>query len=415
MLGGERLSCAYASLDDKRHFLFGGLDANGPSTTVVEYNSTLHNWRTHPPVPGRRIASAAAATAIDDDRFLVAGGFTLSALSWCYVYDTRSEEWSTWPDLKIGRNSHVSVYTHNKKAYVIGGYNSNGDPLDSIEEIDLSLPTPSWRVLPQRLNKKRDGCCAIAHPKNPKIIILVGGYNKNDKCLRCCETICLDQLNEGQTRPLPPMTTPRAWHTLVLVENRFIVAMGGYDVSQRVSSVEYLDLEEEAKEQQWRLLPSMKTARRDFAAFYSSESHKIVVAGGWDGGKGLDTVEELPVLFRGHARSSRQLRELPRPRIRQGFDEMTGSLAAGIPPDVNLGPALGFHGQGSFDGTARSIPSRLDGTSVNTRGPLGQGSVVGAAGFATLREDADVSANTSVAMPRVKKKKKKRRWFPCRR
>ena len=87
-----------------------------------------------------------------------------------------------------------------------------------------------------------------------------------------------------------------------------------------MSSVEYLDLEEEAQEQQqWRPLPSMKTARCYFAAFYSTENHKIVVAGGLcEGLKTLDMVEELP-------RSSRQLREPrepPRPRIQQWLDEM---------------------------------------------------------------------------------------------
>ena len=114
----------------------------------------------------------------------------------------------------------------------------------------------------------------------------------------------------------------RAHHTLVLVENRFVVAMGGHDGSQHLSSVEYLDLEQEPKEQQWRLLPSMKTAGSRVAAFYSPRNHKIVVAGGWDGRKRLGTVEELPVFFRGHAHSSRQLREPPRPTIRQGLDEM---------------------------------------------------------------------------------------------
>ena len=70
-------------------------------------------------------------------------------------------------------------------------------------------------------------------------------------------------------------------------------------------------------------LPSMKTASSDFASFYSPENQKIVVAGGWDGGKGLDTVEELPVLFRGHVRSSLQLREPPRVRRK---NIMTGFL-----------------------------------------------------------------------------------------
>ena len=87
----------------------------------------------------------------------------------------------------------------------------------------------------------------------------------------------------------------------------------------------------------------------------------------------------------------------------------------GMPPDVNFDTGFGFDGQGSFDGAPRSIPSRPDGTSMSTPRPLRQGSVVGAAGLVTLREDDEVSAITSVTIPRVKDKKKKRRWFRWRR
>ena len=49
----------------------------------------------------------------------------------------------------------------------------------------------------------------------------------------------------------------------------------------------------------------IKAARARFAAFYSPQNHKIVVAGGvGDGHFALDTVEEFPVLFRGEAHSS---------------------------------------------------------------------------------------------------------------
>ena len=274
LLGGERWYCAYASLDDNRHFLFGGEDSNGQS---VEYTSTSQNFHTHPPLPEERNNSA--ATAIDDHRMLVVGSISSSTAKSCCVYDTRSKQWSTdWPLLNIGRGYHACVCTNDKKAYVVGGYDTNQYYLDSIEEIDLSLRTPRWRVLPQRLNKKRSGCRAIAHPKNPNNIIVVGGLCDNNY-LSCCEIIALNQTQEGQTRPLPSMTTPRAVHTLVLVENRFVVAMGGYDGSGAVSSVEYLDLEEPQEQQQWRPLPCIKASRCDFAAFYSPKNYKIVVAG----------------------------------------------------------------------------------------------------------------------------------------
>ena len=86
--------------------------------------------------------------------------------------------------------------------------------LDSIGEIDLSLPTPSWRVLPQRLNKERYGCCAIAQPKNPNYIVVGGGCDCGDKPLRCCEVICW---TKHLKKRLPSMMTPRVGHTLVLV------------------------------------------------------------------------------------------------------------------------------------------------------------------------------------------------------
>ena len=55
---------------------------------------------------------------------------------------------------------------------------------------------------------------------------------------------------------------------MVVVEKRFLVVIGGF----YLSSVEVLDLEEEPQEQQqWRLLPSMKTARSEGAAFYSAQ------------------------------------------------------------------------------------------------------------------------------------------------
>ena len=150
---GGRHHCAYASLDGNSHFLFGGFDKNGASSSEVVfleyYNSTLQYW-VDVPLPEEAFGSA--ATAIDDDHLLVVGGVYPSMEKVCVLYDNRSREESTdWPILNIGRHNHASVYTHNKKAYVIGGCNSNDGPLDSIEEIDLSLGTPGWRVLAQRL------------------------------------------------------------------------------------------------------------------------------------------------------------------------------------------------------------------------------------------------------------------------
>ena len=416
--GGGRHALAYASSlsslgdaqeEEDRHYVLGGYDAHGqPCRTVWETNVSLQTFATQTPLPESRLS--AAATAMDSQRFMIVGGITTSES--CQVYDTRTQQWITnhdnndnafsWPNLNIGRYQHAcccvstptttSTNNHNK-IYTIGGYSHNYGPLDVIEELDLSLPIPSWRILPQRLQQKRSGCCVVVDPHNPHNLIVVGGFNKKDKTLATCEIVSLEpqqpptpqqeaptaallqqqqqqqQQHQSTTttrrRTLPSMTTPRANHTMVLVENRFLVVMGGncYNHKHRfnnnhrnnkrnknhkkknkrhvvLSSVEVLDLEQEPHRLQWRTLPSMKTPRSRFAAFYSPRNHKIVVVAG--GGQQQqqhdnddndnndnndDTVEELQVHYR-------QQRRRPR-RRRQEEEEEGISSSSSLTPSTN--------------------------------------------------------------------------------
>ena len=95
--------------------MFGGEIARGRSSDVLEYDSARKSFSTHTPLPEERCC--AAATAIDNDRFLVVGGHTDTILfdESCRVYDTRTRKWSKdWPDLNIGRRGHTCVTTNNK-------------------------------------------------------------------------------------------------------------------------------------------------------------------------------------------------------------------------------------------------------------------------------------------------------------
>ena len=581
---------AYASLDEARHFVFGADDPNGRfSNVVVEYDSTSQNFATHTPLPEGRGLSA--ATAIDEHRLLVVGGYTGTVVGSCRMYDTRTKKWFTdWPDLNHARYLHTCVCTNNNKVYAIGGRNDqwrDGHALDTVEELDLSRGTPQWRILPQRLKKARAGCSAVVDPTNPNNIIVVGGECEG-YCEDSCEIVSLEQAQEGQTTTIPSLPTPRGHHTLVLVENRFVVAMGGYnDRGQTVSAVEVLDLGEDPLQRQWRPLPSIKTARYQFAAFYSARKNNIVVVGGRDDDDNcLDMVEELQFCFKelrkppplrklppgfmdsthrtelqrwlsetegqmrgfiqningreealiqerdenrrirndyivhvnemlSQARSILSLQEPGNPtktlssagnavvsphedvrnpppltKIPAGFMDAThrrdielwieetsqnkvayiaavdtqentlvrevnenrrvcdeyvarvrtlqnqargiigfidnprsavnaepgpSNIPADIPPQINVDRAFNYDEQQSFDGGARSIPSRPDGASVSTRGPFvfnGQGSLDGAARSIPSRAD-DVSEMTSTTMQSIKKKKKG--WFRRRR
>ena len=223
----------------------------------------------------------AAATAIDNDRFLVVGGHTDTILfdESCRVYDTRTRKWSKdWPDLNIGRRGHTCVTTNNK-VYVIGGCGYKKGSLDSIEVLDLSESTPRWRILPQRLKHKRS-CYAAATLEDPSKVIVVGGLNKNGD-LASCEIVCLEQGQEGQTRTVPSLMTPRCELSLVAVENRFLVAVGGKcNRWEHLSLVEVLDLAAAPEEQRWRSLPSMRTARYGCTAFFLQGTTKLWLRAG---------------------------------------------------------------------------------------------------------------------------------------
>ena len=315
---------AWPSLDQDRHFmLLEMFDENGYSSSVIwEYTYALKNITSHTPLPE---VMWFGVTAIDNHRFLVVGGTSPGTVCGksCRVYDTRTREWSQdWPDLNIGRIHHTCVTTNNK-VYVIGGYNyEEGGELDSIEELDLSVPTPRWRILPQRLQCNREVCCAAVDPKDPNKVIVVGGRNKSG-VLASCETVSLEEEQEGQTRTMPSLTTERYNFSLVAVKKRFLVVIGGERVtegtSERLSSVEVLDLYEAPEEQQWRALPSMRIVRRSFAALFSPRNNKIVVMGGGADPETMYTLEELQV----HGLERRA--PLPRQELGQDKDGWTAN------------------------------------------------------------------------------------------
>ena len=356
MRHGVRRDCACPSSDQDRLFICGNRrETNGTLYRIaLEYNSASQSFSTHTPLPDDR--GWLAATAIDDHRFLVVGGSPLSSSKSCCVYDTRTKEWSQdWPDLNIGRDRHTCV-TANNKVYVIGGYScEKGGSLDSIEELDLSLPTPRWRVLPQRLKTKRETCCAVVNPTDPNMVIVVGGWNSEHGILASCENVSLEgeQELEGHTRTIPSLTIKRYAFGLVVVENRFLVAIGGVNEGNYFASVEVLDLYEAPRDQQWRVLPSMRTPRASLAAFYSPRNHKIVVVGGCtEGGKLLDTAEELQV----HGFGFEQRAPLPHEGLGQdqdgGMQDQDGGMC-NRPPYQPLGkqPPLSELPTGCLDAT----------------------------------------------------------------
>lgn len=72
------------------------------------------------------------------------------------------------------------------------------------------------------------------------------------------------------------MSTPRGGVNCAVLGTR-LYAMGGFDGQQRLSSVEFLDLE--SPEKGWRSAPKMKVRRSNFGV--TSDGSRIFVIGGF--------------------------------------------------------------------------------------------------------------------------------------
>ena len=356
--GGERSLCSYATVvrynnddvrgvrntnnnndnnsnndnddneDDDELYLIGGWGATQKLHAVVSYNHTKRQWRDCPSLPQQQPRSYSAATAVDNGRYIVVVGGVPSLKS-AFLYDTLAQSWSTLPNLAIGRSSPACV-AHGHHVYVLGGYSTKYE--DTIEILNLhaavhSETAASWTLVTEsRMSTPREACAAVVVvvQNNNKIdnddektdasiplIVVVGGFNRKDDCLRSCEVFDTqrriwttnppleereEEEQEQQTatttmtrRPLlslPPLKTGRFGHTLVLVHGRVLVAMGGKVnlVDEYTPTVEALHLtdnttnhdDEEEEDylydhdddepQEWVQLPSMETPRGYFAA-----------------------------------------------------------------------------------------------------------------------------------------------------
>ena len=297
LFGGARASCAHTKVGEELFFI-GGMDEKGNTlSSVVSLNLGTKQWTQHPPLPQPRRECAAAG--LDDHRLVVVGGLRRNSKS-ALLYDTLfAAAWTPLPDLKIGRESPCCV-SNNDRVYVIGGWDPSGEThQDTVEELNLEDGRRAeWKFLDQRLTTGRKGCAAVWDPIGGNILVTGG---RNHQCVGTCEILHPSSAATTTTTVLPPMRVPRSFHTLVLVANgRYLVAMGGKDsASGRLCTVEAIRLAGNRRDEQhalvWTSLPSMMAPRSSLAAFAVSGQDGIVVAGGWDGAKVLDSMEVILV------------------------------------------------------------------------------------------------------------------------
>ena len=182
------------------------------------------------------------------------------------------------------------------KTYAIGGRNPNislGAKENTIDMLDLSMSKPEWTVLPAPMKEARYAFAAVVDYSGN---IVVTGGSLDNGTTSTVEVFDTPNQVWKSAHSLPQMLPPRAFHSLITLDNgRVLVALGGRILqSPATASVEFLRLDNDGKPLQWIPMPSMNNAGNSFAVVATTITAPsgILVASPWDGNapKGHDGV-----------------------------------------------------------------------------------------------------------------------------
>ena len=136
--------------------------------------------------------------------------------------------------MMIPRSSMSSVVLNESKIWITGGFSNNGD-LKSTEIISLDQPPIPGPDLPFTVY---DHSMVLV---NPKTIYLIGGFQNGDVSN---ETWIIDPTKDFQIKVGPSLNIARNWHSCskMRIKGRiFLVVAGGHNNGKTLDSVELLD------------------------------------------------------------------------------------------------------------------------------------------------------------------------------
>jgi len=150
-----RYGCAAVAIR-RKVYVFGG---QGHQTAEV-YDADTKQWASLPNMSCVREGCSAVAVGM---RILVIGGHDgTQCLQSTEIYDTETNTWNTLPNLQQQRCYGTAVLVGINEVLVMGGCNSVGQPLDSMERL--------------RLGSLQSGASATPHPALPMVVAGPGDH-----------------------------------------------------------------------------------------------------------------------------------------------------------------------------------------------------------------------------------------------
>ena len=200
----------------------------------------------------------------------------------CWRLDLLTNTWSRAASLHRERDQAASVALGDRMM-VLGGQGLDSTGLATSEVEIYHTKNDSWTLRPDlALPEGRFSFCAV--PLNTTAVMVLGGWGSEGPL---SEVTILD-METGQWRPGPDMTTPRYGHTCLLTElaGRLGVLMAGGALTGK--KVEFLDLQtntwEEIANTNYRIGKHSK-AKHIWHTEFFPDGHKLIL------------VEGIPTIF----------------------------------------------------------------------------------------------------------------------
>ena len=185
-----------------------------------------------------------------------------------FVFSLHNEKWGHLASMHISRHDHGTVTLRNR-LFVIGGFNSQRGPLNSVEYYN-SLRNEWIDMPPMSSQRKSLGVCAFDNK-----LFVSGGLDGNYNALDSVE-FYNDELKVWTT--FIPMNQPRYSHGLVGSE-KGLFAIGGW----KLTTVEHFN------DGEWRMLSPMNVSRAGATSII--QNNKIYVFGGYSEANCVSSVE----------------------------------------------------------------------------------------------------------------------------
>ncbi|XP_070559250.1 kelch domain-containing protein 8A-like [Ptychodera flava] len=224
------------------------------------------HWEKLTPMPTKRVYSS--PVECDGILYVVGGCDSVGApVDTLESYDPKKNKWKRLANMPTCRAAPAVVATEGV-IIAIGGVGNDQVPVNAVEKYDTK--TKSWTPL-KPLAEKVMGVSALLYGNK---IIVIGGMKADTNP---SEKVTVLDIKEDVWQELPSMPTPR-YATAAYLKGKKIYVLGGRHGKKPTTAFEMLDLGAPVEERKWQKLAEIPR-KRVFPCYAESETHFFSLGG----------------------------------------------------------------------------------------------------------------------------------------